>query len=103
CEGTDYRPAPDALHHTLATNPHNFSVATSGSLYPDHVIFLGPAMPALAEGEDLVALTGGIAAGERPPPVAALVADKGTIIRTDANPGAQALLTCLALVVTRLP
>ena len=103
CGDTDYRLAPDPLHHTLATNPHNFSIATRGSLYPDHVIFLGPALPALAEAEDLVALTGRVATGGRPPSVVALVADKGTIIRADANAGAQALLTCLALVVTRLP
>src|SRR5262245_43329311 len=72
CEGTDYQPAPDPLHHTLATNPHNFSLATKGSLYPDHVIFLGPALLALAEGEDFTALTARVVAG-RPPPVAILV------------------------------
>jgi rhamnose utilization protein RhaD (predicted bifunctional aldolase and dehydrogenase) len=103
CEGTDYRPAPHPVHHALATNPHNFSIATGGSLYPDHVIFLGPALPALAEGDDLVALTARVVADRRPPPVAVLVSGRGAIIRTDANAGAQALLTCLAHVVTRLP
>lgn len=102
CEGTDYRPAPE-LHHSLATDPHNFSIATAGSLYPDHVIFLGPALPALAEGEDFAALTGRVAAERRPPPVAVLVSGKGAIIRTNASEAAQALLTCLALVVARLP
>jgi rhamnose utilization protein RhaD (predicted bifunctional aldolase and dehydrogenase) len=103
CEGTDYRPAPNPLHHTLATDPHNFSIATRGSLYPDHVIFLGPALPALAEGEDLAMLAARVVAQQRPPPVAVLAPGTGAIIRTDANEAAQALLTCLALVVARLP
>ncbi|HLZ06144.1 MAG TPA: class II aldolase/adducin family protein [Bradyrhizobium sp.] len=103
CAGTEYRPAPDPVHHSLATNPHNLSIATKGSLYPDHVIFLGRAMPALVEGDDLAALAARVAADGLPPSVAVLVRGKGTIIRTDASAAAQALLTCLALVVTRLP
>ncbi|MBR0694065.1 class II aldolase/adducin family protein [Bradyrhizobium lablabi] len=102
CAGTEYRPAPDPLHHALATDPHNLSIAAGGSLYPDHVIFLGRALPALLEGEDL-ALPGAGLVADGPPPVAVLVRGKGAVIRKDANAAAQALLTCLALVVTRLP
>jgi rhamnose utilization protein RhaD (predicted bifunctional aldolase and dehydrogenase) len=99
CSGTAYRPAADEVCHGLATNPLNFSIATKGSLYPDHVVFLGPALPAIAADGDLEALV----AGTVPPPVALLVPGAGAIIRQDATPGAEPMLICLGLVVARLP
>ena len=38
-----------------------------------------------------------------PPPVALLVPGIGSLIRKDASNGAEAMLTCLALVTSRLP
>ncbi len=103
CANTEYGPAREPLCHALATDRYNLSIATRGSLYPDHVIFLGPALPALAEGENLAARVAHTANEGSPPPVAMLVPGRGAVIRNDAGPAAQALLTCLALVVTRLP
>ncbi len=78
-----YRPAPDA--HGVATDPTALAVARLGSLYPDHVIFLGP----------------GIA--ERPGASALLVVPGvGVLLRTDASAGAAALARCLADVTARL-
>jgi rhamnose utilization protein RhaD (predicted bifunctional aldolase and dehydrogenase) len=103
CAGTEYRPVQDPLCHQLATDRHNLAVATGGSLYPDHVIFLGPALPTLAEDESLTAKAGRTVPDLQPAPAAVLIPDKGAIIRSDASAGAHALLTCLALVVIRLP
>jgi rhamnose utilization protein RhaD (predicted bifunctional aldolase and dehydrogenase) len=103
CASTEYRPAADPIHNALATDPHNLSIASGGSLYPDHVIFLGRALPALFGEEDLGLLAARVAANGLAPPVAVLVRGKGVVIRTDANTAAHALLTCLALVITRLP
>ena len=103
CAGTEYRPAQDPLCHKLATDRHNLAVATGGSLYPDHVIFLGPGMPTLAADESLTAKAARAVAGGLPAPAAVLIPDKGAVIRSDVGAGAHALLTCLALVVTRLP
>ncbi len=102
CGGTDYREPQHPLCHSLATDPHNLAIATAGSLYPDHVVFLGPALPTLAQGDSLTK-TRRAEAGQLPPPVAVLVPDRGAVIRKDASPGAEAMLTCLALVVSRLP
>jgi rhamnose utilization protein RhaD (predicted bifunctional aldolase and dehydrogenase) len=99
CSGTAYRPASDEVCHGIATQPHNFSIATKGSLYPDHVVFLGPALPALAADGDLDQFIGNTV----PPPVALLVPGAGAIIRQDASAGAEAMLVCLGLVVARLP
>jgi rhamnose utilization protein RhaD (predicted bifunctional aldolase and dehydrogenase) len=99
CDDTDYRLPLDPFCHALATDPHNLMVATKGSLYPDHVVFLGPAMPMLLQGEDLAAK----AARTCPPPVALLVPGRGALIRSNASAGAEAMLSCLALVTSRLP
>jgi rhamnose utilization protein RhaD (predicted bifunctional aldolase and dehydrogenase) len=103
CVGTEYRQPHDSLCHGLATDPHHLAIATMGSLYPDHVVFLGPALPTLKPNDSLAVKVRRAEADGLPPPVALLVPGKGAIIRNDASPGAEAMLTCLALVVARLP
>ena len=102
CVGTDYREPQHPLCHSLATDPQNLAIATAGSLYPDHVVFLGSALPTLAQGESLANTRRAEVEG-LPPPVAVLVPGRGAVIRKDASPGAEAMLTCLALVASRLP
>ncbi|HET6157962.1 MAG TPA: class II aldolase/adducin family protein [Dongiaceae bacterium] len=103
CRGTDYRPASEAACHRLATNARTLATVTAGSLYPDHVVFLGPAMRALGVGENVADVIAANAAAALPPPVALLVPGAGAIVRADIQPGAEAMLVCLALVAERLP
>ncbi len=86
-------PAPDGFEWVpdmigLATDPRQFSLARAGSYYPDHVVFLGPALPLKDADPD------------RP---VQLVEGKGVLIRSDATPSQRAMLQCLADVLTRLP
>ncbi|KWV46221.1 aldolase [Bradyrhizobium macuxiense] len=102
CAATDYRLPVDPRCHDIATDASNLAIATGGSLYPDHVVFLGPALPTLGTGDkrhvsDLKSTDG------LRPPVAVLVPGIGSVIRKDASAGAEAMLTCLALVTCRLP
>jgi rhamnose utilization protein RhaD (predicted bifunctional aldolase and dehydrogenase) len=103
CNRTAYSPVADQLCHQLATDRHNLRLVTAGSLYPDHVIFLGPALPATVGGETLTAKVAHTVMAGLPAPVAVLIPGKGTVIRNDANAGAQAMLSCLVLVASRLP
>jgi rhamnose utilization protein RhaD (predicted bifunctional aldolase and dehydrogenase) len=103
CAGTDYRLPNDPLSHSPATDPHSLSIATWGSLYPDHVVFLGPAVPVLTENANLAAETARITAAGLRPPVAYLVPGAGAVIRKDVSAGAEAMLSCLALVTGRIP
>jgi rhamnose utilization protein RhaD (predicted bifunctional aldolase and dehydrogenase) len=103
CSGTAYRPAADEVCHGLATSPQNLALATRGSLYPDHVVFLGPALPSLAADGDLAQMVAQAEAQSVPPPVALLVPGAGAIIRQDASAGAEAMLVCLGLVAARIP
>lgn len=103
CAGSDYRLPQDPRCHSIATDRYSRAIATSGSLYPDHVVFLGPGLPMLDRGQDLAAITAHASANGLSPLVATLVPDIGAVIRRDASPGAEAMLTCLALVTSRLP
>jgi rhamnose utilization protein RhaD (predicted bifunctional aldolase and dehydrogenase) len=85
CAG--YRLAENAATHGVATDPVSLAVARRGSLYPDHVIFLGPGIVTLPPGGDAAML---VAPGD------------GVLLRDTATPGAAALARCLADVCARL-
>jgi rhamnose utilization protein RhaD (predicted bifunctional aldolase and dehydrogenase) len=95
CRGTRYRPAAFAECHGIATDADSCSIAAGGTLYPDHVVFLGPAARVLGRDETV--------AGVQAPPPFILVPGIGTVLRTDLPPGAEPLLRCLGLVAARLP
>jgi len=82
-----YRPAEDAATHGTATDAASLAVARRGSLYPDHVIFLGPGIATLPPGGDGPML---------------VVPGAGVLLRDDATQGAVALARCLADVCARL-
>ncbi|CCD99490.1 class II aldolase/adducin family protein [Bradyrhizobium sp. STM 3809] len=103
CAGTPYRLPGDPGCHDTATDPFSRAVATGGSLYPDHVVFLGPGLPTIDGADGLATLLARAEASGLPAPVAALVPGSGAIIRDDASPGAEPMLSCLALVTSRLP
>ncbi len=70
----------------LATDPGLRRLATAGSYYPDHVVFLGPALP---EGPT----------PDRP----AVLMPQGAAISIAATTAQRAMLHCLADVLGRLP
>lgn len=101
--GTPYRPAAHAESHLAATDPDSLAFPVGGSLYPDHVVFLGPAAYALQSGETPDQLARRAAAEAIPAPTCLLVPGKGVLIRDDLPRGAEEMLRCLGLVTSRLP
>ena len=79
--------------HQLALGSTRLNQATSGSLYPDHVIFCGVAVKSV----DINSIPN---ATEAPPFI--LVPEKGAILKTDATDGAIALANCLGDVLLRV-
>ncbi|NRB04796.1 MAG: class II aldolase [Rhodobacteraceae bacterium] len=65
-----------------------FDLARGGSYYPDHVVFLGPALPT----QD----------SDRTPP-AILIKGQGVLVRDDATSSQKAMVQCLSDVLSRLP
>ncbi|MEI2299684.1 class II aldolase/adducin family protein [Ensifer sp. MJa1] len=100
---SDYRLPEDASLHAVAADLENCRFAAGGSLYPDHVIFLGKGVVLAAPGETaLVIETKRRAAGESPPPLI-LFPGKGVLVQKEISAGAFAMARCLADVTTRIP
>lgn len=93
-----YRLPTDVEAHAVALDPESRRIAQAGSLYPDHVIFLGQGSVAARPGEtvaDVIARLG-------MPPAAILFPGTGVLMRGDASAGADAMQRCLADVAARI-
>ncbi len=78
--------------HSLATDAASFASASAGCLYPDHIVFLGPA--ATVVREDL-AIPSGIDY--------AIVKGTGVILSPSLSASAEQMLKCQAEVLLRIP
>jgi rhamnose utilization protein RhaD (predicted bifunctional aldolase and dehydrogenase) len=98
-EGTDYRLPQDPADHSVALDPKSLAIARLGSLYPDHVVFLGPGLVEASVG------SGHFRAppeGRRPPLMMALPG-LGVVLHRSTSKNAEAMAQCLADVVARIP
>ncbi len=85
-------PAPEGFvwseESWIALDPQIADLAVTGTYYPDHVVFLGPALP--------------VRDHDSAPP-AILIKGQGILIRKDATSSQKAMLRCLSDVLARLP
>jgi rhamnose utilization protein RhaD (predicted bifunctional aldolase and dehydrogenase) len=72
----------------IAQNERCADLAVRGTYYPDHVVFLGPALP--LKNHD-----------GKPPAIVQM--GIGILIRDDATPSQKAMLRCLSDLLSRLP
>jgi rhamnose utilization protein RhaD (predicted bifunctional aldolase and dehydrogenase) len=97
--GSDYRLPQDPSVHAVALDPKSLAIARRGSLYPDHVVFLGPGlMEASVDGNRLRAPPEG-----RPPPLMMALPGLGVVLLRSTSKNAEAMARCLADVVARIP
>src|SRR5882724_6924093 len=94
-----YASAEDDELHAIATDPISLAAARRGSLYPDHVVFLGPGIVIAEAGEN--AVDAARRSGRAAPPLV-VVPGAGVLQHNAATPGARALIRCLADVTCRL-
>lgn len=102
-EGTTFRPAADPASHKTALCPISMRIALGGSLYPDHVIFLGTRLGVLGERQTLAELASHHQRRQEELPKMVLVPGKGVLLSETLTPGGEAMARCLAEVVTRIP
>ncbi|PAP98970.1 class II aldolase/adducin family protein [Mesorhizobium mediterraneum] len=95
---TGYRLPADIEAHAAAIDPESCRMASGGSLYPDHVIFLGQGSVVARSGEDVKCVTERCGAA----PAAILFPGLGVLMRGDAGAGADAMQRCLADVTARV-
>ncbi|MEL6702130.1 MAG: class II aldolase, partial [Pseudomonadota bacterium] len=77
-----------AAESWIATDARASRLAVAGSYYPDHVVFLGPALPQ---------------ADHAGAPPAVVHPGQGVALREGATSSQQAMLKCLSDVLLRLP
>jgi rhamnose utilization protein RhaD (predicted bifunctional aldolase and dehydrogenase) len=94
-----YRLPQSEVTHDAALDPASLEIAALGSLYPDHVIFLGQGSTIAGAGEDAAAVARRLGFA----PASILFAGKGVLMRADIPPGADAMARCLADVLARIP
>lgn len=80
----------------LAADPVLLRRASSGTYYPDHVVFLGPGLPVVGP-ESFPAKVGGL------PVPAVIVEGQGVYMKRDASPAHHAMLQCVFNVLGRVP
>ncbi|MCZ8548229.1 class II aldolase/adducin family protein [Mesorhizobium qingshengii] len=93
-----YRLPADVEAHAVALDPESRRMAEAGSLYPDHVIFLGQGSAVARPGEDVARVVARLGKA----PAAILFPGAGVLMRGDAGPGADAMQRCLADVTARV-
>lgn len=95
-EGTGWMPAPCSVTQALAHDPVRRHIACSGTLYPDHLIFLGPGIAVGHPGEVSPGCPSDVAHRLVVYPGA------GTAIPADATGAECAMARCLGDVVARI-
>jgi rhamnose utilization protein RhaD (predicted bifunctional aldolase and dehydrogenase) len=102
CGEGPWRPADNTEVHALATNPRFCWIASRGSMYPDHCVYLGPAAPVLQGGETIENAVERYHARHAYSPAYLLVDGKGVVTNKLSRAGQQ-LLVCLKRIVERIP
>ncbi|QND54743.1 class II aldolase (plasmid) [Phyllobacterium sp. 628] len=102
-EGSEFHAASDAQSHKTALSPANVAAATGGSMYPDHVIFLGTEIGFLADGETAKSFADARRSANRSIPKMVLVPGHGVLLSNELTEGGRVMARCLAEVVSRIP
>jgi rhamnose utilization protein RhaD (predicted bifunctional aldolase and dehydrogenase) len=98
-EGSDYRVPQDPAAHAVALDPKSLGIARLGSLYPDHVVFLGAGLvKASVAGGRLRAPPEG-----RRGPLMIALPGLGVVLHHSASKNAHTMARCLADVAARIP
>lgn len=101
-DGSNYELPRHTETHAVALHEHCASVARGGSLYPDHVIFLGPGSVFAAHGESAADVAARCAHHGHAPPVSILFPGNGVLMKQGAGDSAQAMARCLSDVCVRV-
>ena len=94
-DGTGWIPAPDGQTNAIACDPGRLVQAFGATLYPDHLIFLGPGCVVVSDGDRPDRPR------EGPPRHLMLLPGFGAAIPKDATPAQRALAACLGNVLAR--
>lgn len=95
-----WQAVPHAATQRVALDQGRLAIAQGTTLYPDHLIFLGPGVEVGREGEDVAVTVA--RASDGAPRKLILIPGEGAIIPADASPSALALAACFGDVIHRI-
>jgi rhamnose utilization protein RhaD (predicted bifunctional aldolase and dehydrogenase) len=101
-EGTEWRIADDPEVHALGTNRTLCDLASQGTMYPDHCVYLGPAAAVLRDGESVNDALVRYQQRYDYQPAVLLVPGTGVLISNRLTLSGAQLLICLKRVVERI-
>ncbi|MDO9414623.1 class II aldolase/adducin family protein [Pararhizobium sp.] len=101
--GSAYRLPDDMAVHGAATDLASCRIAAGGSLYPDHVIFLGKGSVIAAPADTALSIAAQFEADGLSLPPSILFPGKGVLVLKEAASGALAMARCLSDVASRIP
>jgi rhamnose utilization protein RhaD (predicted bifunctional aldolase and dehydrogenase) len=102
-EGSGYHLPADPHCHAVASDAASCRIAARGSLYPDHVVYLGPGSVVADPGEDARSIAERQQAKGLPAPLVVLFPGRGVLVKDGISDGALALARCLSDVTARIP
>lgn len=102
-QASGFRLPEDVAVHATALSPHAATVATGGSLYPDHVIFLGAHIGIVDGGQSISGVLAAFSAKSLPAPKMLLAQGRGVLLADSVTAGGEVMARCLAEVTTRIP
>lgn len=100
--GSGFRLPKHERAHGVATDAESCRLAAGGSLYPDHVIFLGPGAVTLRPEETPRQAVARVTGADRSPPTFLLVSGVGVLLADGVSAGAEELAPCLSDVTARI-
>jgi len=101
-EGTEWRMPNNPEVHALGTNRSFCDIASQGTMYPDHCVYLGPAVAVLRDGESINDAVIRYRQRYDYEPAVLLVAGMGVLISNRLSLSGAQLLICLKRVVERI-
>ena len=88
--------------HAVALDEVALDIIRGGSLYPDHVIFLGEGSVVAEPGQNAAEVEQRLSDRNVAPPTSIIFPGSGVLMHADARPGQEALAQCLADVTLRI-
>ena len=91
-----------AIAHQAATTSERVAMAVRGSMYPDNTVFLGPACGEWRSDETVEQAEERYRTQWQMPPQALVCEGAGLLVRDSASAGAEEMVACLGLVLSRI-
>lgn len=101
--GSDWSLPDDEEVHGLGTDPDSFRIATEGTLYPDHCVYLGHAVAPCYSGESVAQAASRYEQAWSKRPTVLACEGLGVLTAPDLSRASREMLTCISSVVRRIP